>query len=180
MVFEGDKLPFECRASVIDPATKMSWLRGGREVRTNRTIGIYVHTAKSPDKTIMTQSLALESLEKQHNGIWQCRVSTPQGEVSKSVTITVISDTATSCPEVTVRTNKGVYVWERTVAGIQKQQPCKMGEKRAPATYYCNNLGRWENLNVKQCSYISETTRKLQACAEVRSWVSALRFFLLI
>ena len=36
VVFEGDKIPFECRASVVDPETKILWLREGHIVISNR------------------------------------------------------------------------------------------------------------------------------------------------
>ena len=78
IVFEGDKLPFDCRASVVDPNTSMFWLRHSAVVETNRSLGIFVHTRHSPDNTVMMHSLVLEDLKLQHSGEWLCLVSTPQ------------------------------------------------------------------------------------------------------
>ena len=76
LVFEGDKLPFECRASVIHPRTNIAWVREGGNIviTTNKTAGIFVHTSYSPDRTIVLHSLVVENLDKSHGGIWSCQV----------------------------------------------------------------------------------------------------------
>ena len=78
IVFEGDKLPFECRATVTDVETKMFWLRNGEVVETNRTTGVFVLTRLSPDRTVMLHSLVLEELKVPNRGEWLCMVSTPK------------------------------------------------------------------------------------------------------
>ncbi|KAK3607062.1 hypothetical protein CHS0354_039716 [Potamilus streckersoni] len=164
IVFEGDKLPFECRASIIDPDTKMYWLRNGEIVENNRSAGILVLNIQSGDHTIMRQSLVLEDLKTKHSGGWQCLVSTPQGNVTKNISITVISTEATYCEEVTVRTPRGVYTWARTIAGVQSKLPCKVG-KKSLATYDCDVYGHWVNLNVTSCEFTNELPRRLQTLA---------------
>ena len=78
IVFEGDKLPFQCRASVVDPDTKMYWLRYGQVVETNRSTGIFVLSSHVADNTVMMHSLVLEDLKSTQKGVWECMVSTPQ------------------------------------------------------------------------------------------------------
>ncbi|XP_013403689.1 adhesion G protein-coupled receptor A3 isoform X1 [Lingula anatina] len=179
IVFQGDKLPFECRASVLDQTTRMMWLRGGQLVSTNKSAGVYVHTALSPDQTVMTHSLVLEHLTVQNSGAWDCSVVTEYGNVSRSVNILVVSSEELYCPETTVSTNKGDYTWEKTVAGIPKEQPCAFsggpgrsrGQSRSQsrAKYKCNNKGQWEQLDVSQCQFINERTRVLEQYTQLSS-----------
>ncbi|XP_060572173.1 adhesion G protein-coupled receptor A3-like [Ruditapes philippinarum] len=164
IVFEGDKLPFDCQASVVDPNTKMFWLRRGAVVETNRSQGIFIHTRKTPDNTVMMHSLVLEDLKSPQSGKWLCLVSTPQGNVTKTVTIVVIDSNAPQCEKNTTKTNKGVYIWEATVAGVIKELPCKLGD--GMITHLCDKQGRWTNLNHTACGFTNELTRKLQSLAE--------------
>ena len=91
-MFEGDKLPLECRASVIDPQTRMYWLREGVVVETNRSKGVFVLTRQSPDRTVMLHSLVLEGLKVANRGEWFCMVSTPQVNKSLRKSVFWISD----------------------------------------------------------------------------------------
>ena len=78
IVFEGDKIPFDCQASIVDPRTQMFWLRNGLVVETNRSRGVFIHTRRSPDNTVMMHSMVLENLKSPNSGEWLCLVSTPQ------------------------------------------------------------------------------------------------------
>ncbi|ESP00442.1 hypothetical protein LOTGIDRAFT_140702, partial [Lottia gigantea] len=166
VVFEGDKLPFECSASVIHTKTNITWIRGQKSIISNKTAGIFVHTQYTPDKTRITHSLVVENLDKSHSGQWYCQVATPQGKVSQGVNISVISNQAVYCPEVVKVTGKGNYSWEKTVAGIEVSQPCK-SPKNKVALYKCNRYGYWEELDVMSCSYMNEMTRQLERLATV-------------
>lgn len=163
IVFEGDKLPLECRAQVIDPQTKMYWLRNGEVVETNRSTGVFVLTRKSPDHTVMLHSLVLDDLKVLNRGEWLCMVSTPQGNVSMAANIVVIDKDAHQCKEVTTKTNKGVYIWKATVSGVIKSIKCKIGN--GVITHECDETGRWVNLNHSSCDYTNEFSRKLQILA---------------
>ncbi|WAR21925.1 AGRA1-like protein [Mya arenaria] len=116
IVFEGDKIPFDCQASIVDPKTEMFWLRDGA------------------------------------------------GNVTKTVTLVVIDSDAPQCEMNTTKTNKGVYVWKESVAGITKELPCKLGEGKV--THMCDKNGRWTSLNLSQCDFTNELTRKLQTLAK--------------
>lgn len=171
IVFEGDKLPFECQATLIDPDTNIVWMRRGSVVETNRSAGIFVHTHTSIDRTFMTHRLVLENLDESHSGNWECMVTTPRGNVTDSINIIVISSRAKYCPEHTVRTNKGVYTWSRTVAGVKIEQRCKVGKLKT-ASFQCSNGGAWENLDTESCEFTNEITRKLKDLAFVSTYVS--------
>ena len=174
VVFEGDKLPFDCRASIIDPSTVMYWVRKGKAVGTNRTLGIMVYTQLTPDHTEMTASLIVEHLTVTDSGIWECFVHTSRGNVSKTVNIVVISDDTLYCPLMVSRTNKGKFMWRKTVSGVRVDLPCPNGRGsmytgNAPphAFHTCNNDGNWEGLNTSQCQFESEVTRVLEQYAKV-------------
>ncbi|XP_052102623.1 adhesion G protein-coupled receptor A3-like [Mytilus californianus] len=165
VVFEGDKLPFECRASVIDRNTKMVWIRKEEIVETNRKRGIIVHTSESRDQSIMIHHLVLEELSKNDSGIWQCRVTSPQGNVTNNISIVVMPTTARFCPSFTTTTNKGVYKWPKTVAGVHSELPCKIGVDKL-ASHFCSPAGLWENLNVEACEYTDEKLRGLKSSGQ--------------
>ncbi|XP_063435452.1 adhesion G protein-coupled receptor A3-like [Mytilus trossulus] len=165
VVFEGDKLPFECRASVIDRNTKMVWIRKEEIVETNRKKGIIVHTSNSRDQSIMIHHLVLEELSKNDSGIWQCRVTSPQGNVTNNISIVVMPTTAKFCPSFTTTTNKGVYKWPKTVAGVHSELACKIGVDKL-ASHFCSPAGLWENLNVEACEYTDEKLRGLKSSGQ--------------
>lgn len=165
VVFEGDKLPFECRASVIDRNTKMVWIRKEEIVETNRKKGIIVHTSESRDQSIMIHHLVLEELSKNDSGIWQCRVTSPQGNVTNNISIVVMPTTAKFCPSFTTTTNKGVYKWPKTVAGVHSELACKIGVNKL-ASHFCSPAGLWENLNVEACEYTDEKLRGLKSSGQ--------------
>lgn len=167
VVFEGDKIPLICRASIINRETRMVWLRRGEVVSTNRSVGIFVITEETPDKSTMIHTLMLQHLTEEDSGVWQCMVTTPQGNVSTDITIVVISNTAATCPSKTSKTKKGVYKWPRTVAGVVSEQPCKRG--RGAATHRCSESSMWEELNVDRCEYLEDLTRKLEAYALLKN-----------
>ncbi|CAH1785132.1 unnamed protein product [Owenia fusiformis] len=169
VVFEGDKLPFECQASILDESTKMLWVRKGEPVEANHTIGIYVHYDKTPDETVLINRLVLEDLTVEHTGIWECLVLTQRGNISRDVNIIVISDDVLFCPAVNVETNKGTFMWPKSVSGVVKDLPCHegrashyMGASPPKAFYKCTDYGYWEDLDIDQCQYKSEMTRVLE------------------
>lgn len=166
IVFEGDKLPFECRAFKSDEHSEMFWIREGKRLSTNRTAGIFLHEMYIHDRQIMITRLVIEKLAKSHQGIWECQVTTPRGNVSESVNVVVIPSNALYCSRERVRTPKGMYLWKKTVTGIQVEQLCNFGRNQF-ATYFCNEYGHWQDLDVSKCDYVIELTRKLSNLATV-------------
>ncbi|KAL8623643.1 hypothetical protein ACOMHN_051085 [Nucella lapillus] len=156
LVFEGDKLPFECRASVIHPRTLIAWVREGGRGR-----GSY-----SPDRTIVSHSLVVENLHKDHEGVWSCQVTTPQGKVTKHVEVEVLNYIGLSCPPITRHTPKGNYVFEEMLAGVKAKQPCQVGGQGKYVTYLCDHHATWRNLNTSACAFTSDLTRSLEKLAQ--------------
>lgn len=85
LVFQGDKLPFECHASVTPGKMEIAWFRGGQLVTTNKTIGVFVYTSHNLDRTVINHRLVVESLDSSHAGEWSCVVSTDTGNLTKTV-----------------------------------------------------------------------------------------------
>ncbi|XP_074644037.1 adhesion G protein-coupled receptor A3-like [Tubulanus polymorphus] len=167
VVFEGDKLPFECQASKSDSSTRIVWIREGHAVETNRSAGIIVKTA-SKDRSVAVKSLLLKKLQVKNSGVWTCQVQTKTGNISKTVNIVVISDDTLHCDAVTISTNKGTFSWPKTVSGVSIEFPCSdrattyRGKAPPHAFFTCNKNGKWENLDTTQCQYIYEMTRVLE------------------
>ncbi|XP_064630086.1 adhesion G protein-coupled receptor A3-like isoform X2 [Lineus longissimus] len=169
VVFQGDELPFECRASAINAKTDVVWFREGKKVETNQSAGIMVSTRPSDNNKVIMNRLTLRNLEVKNSGIWMCQVQTPQGNASKTVNIVVISDNTLHCPRTEVQTNRGWFKWPKTVSGVSIEHVCETGRsasyhgKAVPKAYYtCSAAGKWENLDTMQCQYMMEMTRVLE------------------
>ena len=186
VVFEGDKLPFECQASFTDKTTKMLWVREDRVLETNKSEGMYIHEQKAAGGTIIKR-LVLDHLSPKHNGVWKCVVQTRQGNATKSVNIIVISDDTVYCSQKITTSNKGEYTWPKTVQGVQIDLSCQAGpassytgESPAQAYYRCNTQGKWVDLDESRCGYSSQFTRVLEQYAEVGLKINIYQFFLLL
>lgn len=80
------------------------------------------------------------------------------------------------CPLVTNRTAKGIYTWDKSMAGLIVSQPCQKGEG-SMATHKCGVDGRWKSMNISSCSFIKDITRKLSKLAKVQKIISAFLSF---
>ena len=167
VVFEGDKLPFECRAAVGgDQSLRMFWVRKNVEVKEDPEAGIIIHEDRSPDRFI-TIRLVIQHLNIGHNGIWTCRVVTDKGHEDKSVNIIVLSKDTKFCPPLTTVTNRGTYRWPKTVSNIPISLPCskktyELNGRDRKAYHRCSKEGKWEKLNVSECQFSNEVTRVLK------------------
>ncbi len=176
IVFEGDKMPFLCRAALQESDMQMSWRRRGETLQEDVGSGILISTEYSRDNTVMTQRLVLEHLSMEHSGIWTCVVQTARGNDTKSVNIIVYSQNAVHCEPKVTATKRGTYSWPKMVTGVRADLPCQTGKAswykgKAPPTahYTCMDDGQWENLDVSQCQYASHMTRLLEQFAQVRN-----------
>ena len=88
-----------------------------------------------------------------------------QGNVTKTVTLVVLDSDAPQCEKNTTKTNKGIYIWKETIAGVTKELPCKLGEGKV--THMCDRYGKWTGFNISACAFTNEYTRKLQTIAQV-------------
>ncbi|BFZ01249.1 hypothetical protein BsWGS_04288 [Bradybaena similaris] len=167
LVFQGDKLPFECHASVIPGKMEVAWFRDGQLVTTNKTIGVYVNRSHNLDRTVINHRLVVESLDASHAGEWSCVLTTATGNLTKTVHVDVRTPEITlECPSITNHTAKGTYTWDKSMAGLLVSQPCQRGDKGAMATHKCGLDGRWKSLNMSSCGFLKDITRKLAKFAK--------------
>jgi len=172
-VFVGDTISLTCRATTLDLDTShvtLSWVRLNTLV-TNRT-DITVTTRRQTN--VLDTSLRFTNLTKQHFGRWLCLADTSGSSLNKSITLEVVPSDAIHCsPTVTV-TNKGTYVWNKTLSGRVADLPCDyvtsaaVMTSQARAFHRCNSRGLWTELNVAGCEYTSYVTRVLTTMTKVR------------
>ena len=173
IVFAGDKLPFQCRASLLanNSNMMMSWQHDGAVVVSNRSLGIFIHSSPVlADKLLMT-TMVLERLVVAHSGTWKCVVESLGGNVSKSVNVVVLAEDTGYCSPVVMDTSRGRYSWPRTLAGVVQVLPCVVSSlshlKTSAARYTCDVSAVWTDLDVSRCSYISQMTRDLENMSRV-------------
>ncbi|NWZ95524.1 AGRA2 protein, partial [Nesospiza acunhae] len=172
VVFQGDRLPFQCTATYLDNSTQIRWFHNRQPVREDEQTGVIVEESLIHDCTFITSELILSNIHVSANGEWECAVSTSQGNVSKKVEIVVLETSASYCPAERVTNNRGDFRWPRTLAGITAFQPClqhpfaagpagagSAGEKQAWRR--CNRAGRWEDGDYSHCLYTNDITRVL-------------------
>ncbi|XP_064896947.1 adhesion G protein-coupled receptor A2 [Columba livia] len=173
VVFQGDRLPFQCTATYLDNSTQIRWYHNRQPVEGDERAGVIVEESLIHDCTFITSELILSNIHVLATGEWECAVSTAQGNVSKKVEIVVLETSASYCPAERVTNNRGDFRWPRTLAGITAYQPCLQhpfaagpagggsagGEKQAWRR--CDRAGRWEEGDYSHCLYTNDITRVL-------------------
>uniref|UniRef100_A0A8D0FAE9 Adhesion G protein-coupled receptor A2 n=1 Tax=Strix occidentalis caurina TaxID=311401 RepID=A0A8D0FAE9_STROC len=172
VVFQGDRLPFQCTATYLDNSTQIRWFHNREPVEEDERTGVIVEESLIHDCTFITSELILSNIHVSANGEWECAVSTSQGNVSKKVEIVVLETSASYCPAERVTNNRGDFRWPRTLAGITAYQPClqypfaagpagsgSAAEKQAWRR--CDRAGRWEEGDYSHCLYTNDITRVL-------------------
>uniref|UniRef100_A0A8B9P248 Adhesion G protein-coupled receptor A2 n=1 Tax=Apteryx owenii TaxID=8824 RepID=A0A8B9P248_APTOW len=124
VVFQGDRLPFQCTATYLDNSTQIRWYHNREPVEEDERTGVIVEESLIHDCTFITSELILSNIHVSANGEWECAVSTSQGNVSKKVEIVVLETSASYCPAERVTNNRGDFRWPRTLAGITAYQSC--------------------------------------------------------
>lgn len=173
VVFKGDRLPFHCTAALVDKITSLYWLHNGRIVTSDPDMGIQLENSVVHDCTFITSELLLYDVHVEASGEWECVVTTGRGNVSRSVEIVVLENSASFCPEEKVINNRGEFRWPRTLAGITSHQYCLQlrypslsvegGAEQKKASRYCDRSGRWQEGNYSNCHYTNGITRVLHA-----------------
>ncbi|XP_025898456.1 adhesion G protein-coupled receptor A2 [Nothoprocta perdicaria] len=124
VVFQGDRLPFQCTATYLDNSTQIRWYHNREPVEEDERAGVIVEESLVHDCTFITSELILSNIHVSATGEWECAVSTSQGNVSKKVEIVVLETSASYCPAERVTNNRGDFRWPRTLAGITAYQSC--------------------------------------------------------
>ena len=52
ILFQGDKLPFECEASAPDGNLTLIWVRNGVQIKENASLGVRLYHPLSPDRWV--------------------------------------------------------------------------------------------------------------------------------
>ncbi|XP_026880831.2 adhesion G protein-coupled receptor A2 isoform X2 [Electrophorus electricus] len=171
IVFKGDRLPFHCTAALVDNITALHWRHQGQAVTNDPSDGVLLEANVVHDCTFVTSELILANVHVEASGEWECVVSTGRGNISRSVEIVVLENSATFCPEQRVTNNRGEFRWPRTLAGITSYQHCLQlhypaiavggGVDQKKASRYCDRSGRWEEGDYSQCLYTNDITNVL-------------------
>lgn len=188
VVFEGDRLPIECRTLLYtDEPMNVTWTL---ETSPNQTAP-HNSTTTFTELTlgrVRSTWLLLNPLEGHHSGNWKCEVSTIRGNLSRNVRVVVLTAETPYCKSDMVVGNKGSFHWPRTVAGAVQSQPCIRGKLVGrrfgdipvkSATRECDGNGQWKEMDVSRCGYISETTQFLEHFAKVASHTALFNYFLI-
>uniref|UniRef100_A0A8D2IV74 Adhesion G protein-coupled receptor A2 n=1 Tax=Urocitellus parryii TaxID=9999 RepID=A0A8D2IV74_UROPR len=171
VVFQGDRLPFQCSASYLGNDTHIRWYHNRAPVEGDEQAGILLAESLIHDCTFITSELTLSHIGVWASGEWECSVSTVQGNTSKKVEIVVLESSASYCPAERVANNRGDFRWPRTLAGITAYQSCLQypftsvplsgGAPGTRASRRCDRAGRWEPGDYSHCLYTNDITRVL-------------------
>nr|XP_033804665.1 adhesion G protein-coupled receptor A2 [Geotrypetes seraphini] len=171
VVFQGDRLPFQCTATYLNNSTQILWYHNRLLVEEDEEMGIILAETIVHDCTFITSELILSNIHVSASGEWECCVATSQGNVSKKVEIVVLETSASYCPVDRVNNNRGDFRWPRTLAGITAYQPCLQypftsvsmngGVQEKRASRRCDRTGRWKEGDYSNCLYTNDITRVL-------------------
>nr|XP_020828708.1 adhesion G protein-coupled receptor A1 isoform X3 [Phascolarctos cinereus] len=175
VVFHGDRLPFQCTATLVDNTTQAHWYHNGRLIETDEAQGMFVKESVIHDCSLITRELTLSSIGTDAAGSWECRVSNRYGNKTKGVEITVLETTAPYCPAERTWMKQGDFRWPRTLAGVTASRPClpfslslvslHNGPEEPRAWRGCGQSGHWDVADLSECPPPQEVTRELLAFA---------------
>lgn len=186
LVYEGDSLTLRCRAPRVavgaprdseDLPVRAHVLWGWSNTIVDPTVwqnitylepSIHFPTIRIDDKHLsdsgfLDSILFIPKLTSNHTGTWDCRLRPLLANLSRSISVYVISNSTKYCKSTETRNNKGRYSWPITVRGQTVTLPCS-GDilTNIYATYKCDLNGEWINLDTSACPYISDVTRVLE------------------
>ncbi|XP_006000352.1 adhesion G protein-coupled receptor A2 [Latimeria chalumnae] len=173
VVFQRDRLPFQCTATYLDNSTQIQWYHNGELVQEDKEMEVILEDSVIHDCSLITSELILLNIHVSANGEWECMISTPRGNVSKKVEIVVLEPSASYCPAERITNNRGDFRWPRTLAGITAYQPCRhypftsitvnLGSQENRALRRCDRTGCWEEGDYSSCLYTNDITSALHA-----------------
>ncbi|NXM06325.1 AGRA2 protein, partial [Tyrannus savana] len=167
VVFQGDRLPFQCTATYLDNSTQIRWFHNHEPVEEDERTGIIVEESLIHDCTFITSELILSNIHVSANGEWECAVSTSQGNVSKKVEIVVLETSASYCPAERVTNNRGDFRWGGRTRSVPRGAWAGGGLASPPLAWpqqawrRCDRAGRWEDGDYSHCLYTNDITRVL-------------------
>uniref|UniRef100_A0A4W3HBM2 Ig-like domain-containing protein n=1 Tax=Callorhinchus milii TaxID=7868 RepID=A0A4W3HBM2_CALMI len=109
VVFQGDRLPFQCTATYIDNTTQVLWYHNSAPVRPEAESGLTVEDSMIHDCSFISSELILSNIYLLASGEWECVISTSRGNSSRKVEIVVLETSASYCPAEHVTNNRGEF-----------------------------------------------------------------------
>ncbi|XP_039626559.1 adhesion G protein-coupled receptor A3 isoform X1 [Polypterus senegalus] len=177
IVFQGDRLPFQCTATYIDSTTMVQWYHNGNFIETKEESGVFVEENIVHDCCLITSELILSNIDVMASGDWECLVTSSRGNSSSKVEIVVLETSAPYCSAERVINNKGEFRWPKTLAGITAFLPCMQYPfgtvtsngilKERRAFRRCDRAGHWMEDDYSECPYSNEVTRVLHAFSQM-------------
>lgn len=191
LIFEGDSLTLTCRAprlaigakkeaEDLTPKSNVYWGWSEKIVQpgSNEDIvylnprdkfpSVIIDERPFSDSGILYSVLKIPYVTRNHSGLFDCTLQSIHANLSKSVSVLVISDKTKYCFAQETNDNKGHFSWPRTIRGHIVKLPCKIeGVASNFATRKCNEFGSWEHVDASNCPFIRETTRILEQFTKV-------------
>ncbi|KAK7870368.1 hypothetical protein R5R35_000539 [Gryllus longicercus] len=178
VVFEGDPLQLRCSVPSIFEnrnEVRLTWLWGSQDAL-SAFEEIEIEDQYYSDRGLIESSLTIKHLLQEHSGQWFCQLTSEYGNHTQAIRVIVISDKTQYCPQKETVTNKGRFLWPKTVVGFTVELPCKPQEPGVATTlkaqYTCSSEGNWDYLNTSVCPYTSETTKILEQFSHVNLSIS--------
>lgn len=192
--FEGDQITFRCRAPRVAvgaardsedlPAkAHIFWGYSNKIVESNSTEdvvfedpqqifpSIQIDAKHLSDSGLLDSILRISNVSKAYTGMWDCRLRSQQANLSRTISLIVISENTEYCQPYKFENNKGKYFWPKTIREKTVRLPCiSDATATASASFssaFCNEEGNWTNINTDYCPYASETTHILEQFAKV-------------
>ncbi|XP_039283011.1 adhesion G protein-coupled receptor A3 [Nilaparvata lugens] len=174
VVFEGDSLKLQCRV-VKESASEDSviyWKWAGLNPIEVFDGAIVVSNRSIKDSGLIESVIQVEYLTSNYSGQWDCHLTSSVANQSTSVAIVVITEATHYCPITTTSSNRGFYVWPKTIANNVVELPCAVptdGDEDGAARHTCNETGHWSTLDTSACPFYSEVTRTLYQFSQMNT-----------
>lgn len=189
LIFEGDSLTLTCRA----PRVAIGSMRESEDYITNIYWGwsekiihpesqddvvylnphdkfpsVIIEDPRYSDSGILYSVLKIPYITRNHSGMFDCTLISLQANLSRTVSIHVISEKTQYCIAQETTDNKGSFSWPKTIRGNTVKLPCSIeGIGGSYAVRRCNEAGKWEAIDNTNCPYIKATTRILEQFSKV-------------
>ncbi|XP_070508678.1 adhesion G protein-coupled receptor A3 [Chironomus tepperi] len=189
LIFEGDSLTLMCRAPRVaigsmreseDYITKIYWGWSEKIIDAEsqddviflnpreKFPSVIIDERHYSDSGILYSVLKIPYITRNHSGMFDCTLISLQANLSRTVSVFVISEKTEYCKSIETNDNKGWFSWPKTIRGNNVKLPCSIeGVGGSYAVRRCNEAGKWEAIDNSNCPYIRETTRILEQFSKV-------------
>ncbi len=114
MVFRGDTIPIECKATYLDESQRIVWFKNDQTIETNEKLGIIIEDEILEEQALIRSTLTVHHVQanSSKDKAWEftCRVMTSRGNAEKKVMVLVMDVSAPYCQPDTTVDNKGISI----------------------------------------------------------------------